>query len=210
MPSTPIKASLALAALFLVSAPALALADEAPPPAHFGDSGQFALHLSEGLSASYGDIISGPEIQADYFVAPHVSLGLMAGANWYSGSAISGSSSSSNFVFRAGPRLGYDIPLTDYVSWWPQIGVDYRSESTGSSTLSTGGTTVTVANTNTTSAFAFTAVAPILIHPTRGFFIGAGPAFYTEISNSTSSGGASFDNPKVTSVGLMATIGGAI
>jgi hypothetical protein len=48
-----------------------------------------------------------------------------------------------------------------------------------------------------------------VVHPTKGFFIGAGPAFYTELSNSTSTGGVSADNGKVTSLGLMATIGGA-
>jgi hypothetical protein len=60
----------------------------------------------------------------------------------------------------------------------------------------------------TSNAFGVTVLAPVLIHPTRGFFVGAGPAFYADLSNSTSSGNVSQDNSKMTSVGVMATIGG--
>ena len=204
MLSPSIKCSLFLGALFLVSSPALAHADEPAAPAHFGDSGEVALHLNDGVTASTGDLISGPQIQLDYFVADHVSLGLMAGANWYSNSALGNGAES--FVFRVGPRVGYDIPLSAHVSFWPQVGVDYRSNhETSTSSVSAGGSSTST----TASSFAFAAVAPLVIHPTPGLFIGAGPAFYTELSNSTSSGGTSVDNGKVTSVGLMATIGGA-
>ena len=62
----------------------------------------------------------------------------------------------------------------------------------------------------TSSALGFTAMVPILLHPTQGFFVGAGPVFYTELSNSSSSQGQSNDNSKVTSLGLVFTVGGAI
>jgi hypothetical protein len=208
MLSPSIKISLFLGSVFLVSSPTLARADEPAAPARFGDSGQVALHLNDGVTASTGDLISGPQIQLDYFVADHVSLGLMAGANWYSNSALGNGAES--FVFRVGPRVGYDIPLSAHVSFWPQVGVDYRSDhETSTASSSVGGTTTTSSTSTTASSFAFAAVAPLVIHPTPGLFIGAGPAFYTELSNSTSSGGTSVDNGKVTSVGLMATIGGA-
>jgi hypothetical protein len=131
----------------------------------------------------------------------------MAGAAWYSNSA---PGEGTSFVVRIGPRIGYDIPLSAHVSLWPQVGVDYRSDHESStSTEAAVGVSTTTTNSSTTSSFALVAVAPLVVHPTPGFFIGAGPAFYTEISNSTSAGGASVDNGKVTSVGLMATIGGA-
>jgi len=207
--SSSIKASLFVGSLLLVSAPALAHADEpaAPaPPAQFGDAGQVALHLNDGMTVSTGDLLSGPEVQLDYFVADHISLGVMAGADWYSRSATG--TGGSSFVVRIGPRIGYDNPLSAHVSFWPQIGVDYRSDHESESSDASLFVGTTSATSTTTSSFAFVAVAPIVIHPTPGLFIGAGPALYSEISNSTSSGGASVDNGKVTSVGLMATIGG--
>ena len=203
MSSRSVKASLVVASLLLLSAPGFAHADEATPAPQFGDSGQVALHLNDGVTASEGDILAGPQIQLDYFVAEHVSLGVMAGVNWYSNSSVNNGAKS--FVFRVGPRVGYDIPISSHVSFWPQVGVDFRSDH---ETFALSGTTSS--SSSTTSAFAIAIVAPLLIHPTPGFFIGAGPAFYTELSNSTSgSGSTSVDNGKETSVGLMATIGGA-
>jgi len=213
MSSTSIKVSLFVGSLVLVCAPRFARADEpTAPPSHFGDAGQVALHLNEGMTVSTGDLLSGPQVQLDYFVTDHLSLGVMAGADWYSNSAISNGGHS--VIFRVGPRVGYDIPLSAHVSFWPQIGVDFRSDHESSSYTSTaispvGGGSVTTTTSSTTTAFAFVATAPLLIHPTPGFFIGAGPALYTDISNKTSSGSVSNDNGKQTSLGLMATLGGA-
>ena len=107
------------------------------------------------------------------------------------------------------------------MSFWPQIGLDYRllQETTTTSYPAPTGSSPqpTTSSSSSSSAFGLTVEAPILIHPAKGFFIGAGPAFYSEFSNSSnnSSGNASTstsastDNPKVTSLGLMAMIGGA-
>jgi hypothetical protein len=83
--------------------------------------------------------------------------------------------------------------------------VDFRSDHETAALSGNSGSTAG----STTYAFAVAVVAPLLIHPTPGFFVGAGPAFYAELSNSTSSAGTSNDNGKETSLGLMATIGGA-
>ncbi len=178
----------------------------APAPTHFGDAGQFALSFNEEFPVNVDDVIAGNQLQASVFVAPHLSVGLLVGAQWLSSSPTNGASQK-QFIFRIGPRVGYDFAISDYVSIWPQIGIDYRrdeedlSEPAGVSYSPDGSTTL---------AIGFTAIAPVLIHPAKGFFVGAGPAFYTEFSNNTSSGSNSTDNNKVTSVGLMATIGGAI
>jgi hypothetical protein len=208
MPRFRLAAALATAAS-LALASTSALAQEAPrAPAGFGDAGQFALSINHDFIVNSTDFFSGgDELQGSYFVVPHLSLGLALGAQWLSSSPVasSGSSGSSSAVLlHAGPRVGYDIRLSDAVSIWPQVGVDYRrmSQSTPSVGTAAGGTT-------TDQAFGFTAMAPILLHPTRGFFVGAGPAFYTDISNSQSNNAGSGDNPKITSVGLMATLGGA-
>jgi hypothetical protein len=219
MPRRRFSALLLVGSLLLVPLPALAQDEPAKAP-HFGDAGQFALSLNEGFGVNADDILQGTELQANFFVAPHFSLGLILGAQWFSSPPLTNTtaspSSASEVLVRVGPRVGYDIRVSDFVSIWPQIGLDYRSLS---ETSSSGSGASASSFSNTTSAFAFTAVVPVLIHPTRGFFIGAGPFVYSEFSDGTngssSYGGTpgsntSTQNNKLTSVGLMATIGGAI
>jgi hypothetical protein len=195
---------------------------EPAPKRAFGDAGQFALSLNQGFVVNATDILDGSGLQASVFILPHLSAGLAVSAQWISNSAVGPNESSTDFVLHLGPRVGYDIAFSELVSFWPQIGLDYRTlqETTTTSTPAPPGVTPqpTTSSSSNSSAFGLTVVAPILIHPAKGFFIGAGPAFYTEFSNSSnnSSGNASTstsastDNPKVTSLGLMAMIGGAI
>jgi Outer membrane protein beta-barrel domain len=219
MPRLRVNALLLVGSLLFVSVPAHAQ-DEPAKAQRFGDAGQFALSLNEGFGVNTDDILQGTQLQANVFVAPHVSVGLMIGAQWFSSPPITNTtaspSSASEVVFRIGPRIGYDIPVSAYVSIWPQIGVDYRSFS---ETSSSGSGPSASSFSDTTSAFAFTAVVPVLIHPTKGFFIGAGPFVYSEFSDGTNGssslgteqGSSTYvGNNKLTSVGLMATIGGAI
>jgi hypothetical protein len=191
-----------------------ALADDDGPARTFGDKERFALGFNEGVTLNASDLLTNGELQASYFVIPRLSLGIALGAQWLSDSPTSNAPSSSTFVFHAGPRVGYDLAIADRVSIWPQVGVDYRNYTeTSVSTTDTGtatGVATTQNVTSTSSAFGLTAMVPVLIHPTRGFFVGGGPVFYTEFSNSTSTSGQSTDNSKITSLGLVFTIGGAI
>jgi hypothetical protein len=201
-------------AFILLAATAASAQEQAVPAAkpHFGDQGQFALSLNHGLLVNAADLVSGDELQASFFVAPNFSLGLGLGIQWLSSSPPAGDSQHS-VVFHAGPRLGYNFRISELVSFWPQAGVDYRRMDSSSTvtTVPSGTTGVpsTSQTTTTSSAFGVSVMAPVLIHPTRGFFLGAGPAFYADFSNSNSAGSQSTDNSKITSVGLVATIGGA-
>lgn len=201
--------------LSTLASPASAQEEPAPPPPHakqFGEAGTVALSLNHNLLVNTTDLLSGDELQGTVFVAPNVSLALAVGAQWFSASPLgSGSNPQNSFIFHAGPRLGYDLRLSSFVSFWPQVGVDYRrfdTQETTASGFGPGGQTTSSTQTVTSNAFGVTVLAPVLIHPTRGFFVGAGPAFYADLSNSTSSGNASQDNSKITSVGVIATIGG--
>lgn len=212
------RASVGLVAAGLVlSSASAAFAQEAPAPAPqaagtaktaFGDAGQVALSINQGLVSTLANSATGTGINASYFVAPHLSLGLDLGVGWVQNvypETLPANSSTDWFFFRAGPRVGYDIPLSDKVSLWPQIGVDYRhvDNSTGGSGSSTGGSSGTSFNT-----VAFAAVAPLLIHPIPGFFVGAGPSFNADLVSKVNAGSNSADAAKQVSVGLMATIGG--
>jgi hypothetical protein len=215
-------ASSFVAVFTLCVATAAVAQEERPPERDFGETRRFALSLNHGLFVNVADLISGDELQASYFFAPNVSIGLAVGVQWMqisptnnsvNGTSLSASGNSQNLtVLHLGPRLGYDIHLSNFVSIWPQIGVDYRrldASSTSISSVSPGGVSSSTTNTTTSSAVGFTAIAPILIHPAKGFFVGAGPAFYADLSNSTSEAGQSVDNSKITSIGVMATLGGA-
>ncbi len=216
---------------FFLAAPALAFVfaassasaqEPAPAPAtapstpadDFGKAGDFALSLNHGFTVNEGDLFSGAnEIQASYFAAPHLSLGLAVGAQYASSSPPNGGDSEHTLILHVGPRVGYDVRLGDKVSFWPQVGIDYRrtEQSTSSGSVSSPGggvITTTPSSTDTTSAFGVTVLAPIVFHPTNGFFVGAGPAFYTDLSSSRSSGDSSADQSKVTTIALVATIGG--
>jgi hypothetical protein len=189
-----------------------AMAQDAPLK-QFGDANQFALSLNHNLFVNQMDLLSGDELQASFFPVQGLSLGLAFGVQWWSDPPIANSSwpTASNMVLHVGPRVGYDFHFSPLVSFWPQVGVDYRLMTTWDSSPSPPAST----STQTSSAFGLSLMAPVLLHPSRGFFIGAGPAFYTESSNSSgdTTNGVSYpwgDNPKITSVGVFALIGGAI
>jgi hypothetical protein len=203
-----VTASSVVALLSLFSSSAMA---QEAPTRQFGDTGQFALSLNHNLLVNEIDLFSGDdEIQGTIFLAQNFSAALAVGIQWLSSSPVNTTSSSSNVIFHVGPRLGYNLRITSFVSFWPQVGIDYRRlDSSTTSTTTIGGVTTSTSQSSTSNAFGVTVLAPFLIHPTQGFFVGAGPAFYADFANSTSSGNSSQDNSKITSVGLTAMIGGA-
>lgn len=210
--------SLSLLALSIFTVPLLAprpaLADDDGPARTFGDKQRFALGFDEGVTFNSTDLLTNGELQASYFVIPHLSIGAALGAQWLSDSPTSNTNGSSGplFVLHVGPRVGYDLAIADKVSIWPQIGVDYRIYSeTTTQVIVNGSISPSSQNvTSTSSAFGLTAMVPFLLHPAHGFFVGAGPVFYTEFSNSQSTSGQSVNLNKITSLGLVFTIGGAI
>jgi hypothetical protein len=197
----------------LLFASTAAFAQEAPAAAakpHFGDQGQFALSINHDFMVNQSDMYAGPTfVQGSYFVAPNLSLGLSLGAEWLQSSPPQGSSQS-NFIFRAGPRVGYNVQISDNVSLWPQVGIDFRHADTSSSSTSvSGGVVVTSSDTTSDNALGLAITSPLLIHPTQGFFLGAGPTFYADLFNKASSHGQNADNNKIIGLGLTAVIGGS-
>ncbi len=113
------------------------------------------------------------------------------------GGGCGASQSQSLTAFGVAPRIGYNIPLTDWLSLWPKAYVEY----VGYSVSNNGGS----ANATTVGAY-----APLMFHVARHFFLGLGPYVATEVSaNSGSGAGPLSPNPdKITSYGLFAVIGG--
>jgi hypothetical protein len=81
--------------------------------------------------------------------------------------------------------------------------VDYThaSQTSQQTALPTGASLVSTVADN---GLGLRLAAPFLIHPARGFFIGAGPSLYQEFVNLNSG------NENTTSIELEAVVGGAI
>ena len=138
---------------------------------------------------------------ADYFVIPNLSVGGNILFELLSPAHGSGTGTSYT-LFGIAPRVGYNIPLTDMISIWPKV---YFSYITGSASNNGG----------SANAAAIGIFAPVMFVPATHFVLGIGPNFSTQLSsNSTASpaGSVSVSGstslPKVTQVGIQATIGG--
>ena len=125
----------------------------------------------------------------DYFVVQNISVGGFLGVDY----SKTGDSHATRFGL--GPRVGYNIGVSDLVSVWPKIGFSYSSTST-STTISTpvGPQTGSVA----ASSLALNLYVPIMFHPAKHFFGGFGPFLDTDLSGDV----------KQTVFGAKLTVGG--
>ena len=203
-----------------VSPPPVALAP--PPPAAAGPTSgaegqllvsidlpfmnegpQFAIvHESSTMNVpSSTRIVVQPAV--DYFVAPSLSIGAQLGVDHLSISvpppppnaqAIDASDGGTTLSVEA--RVGYDVPIAGTVSIWPRLGIGYTyTRTTYVYTPAVTGYSVPLSLT-----------VPFLWHPGSHFFVGAGPAFVTQLVNQS----AGVGGPKTTDYGITALIGGAL
>jgi hypothetical protein len=168
------------------------------PAEVFGAKGELAISSDAALSiqrASTSGVSGGTTtVQLapafDYFVAPDVSIGGFLGFNY----STAGDNSSSRFSI--GPRVGYNIPFSDLISFWPKLGFSYANTST--TVVIPISPTVSQSQTNSASAFALNLYAPVMFHPATHFFAGFGPFLDTDLSG----------DAKTTVFGAKLTIGG--
>jgi len=222
-----IFAGLAAATLAL---PAAARADGS----HFGGAGQLAISDDQSLGGATnvgsGGVVpsapsststasfqfatvgnnggSGTEFSvapaADYFVIPNLSVGGNILFGVFSPAHGNGPGATAT-LFGIAPRVGYNIPITDMISFWPKVYFSYLTVNASSNGNSSGA-----------NAAAIGLFAPLMFVPTPHFFLGIGPDFSTQLSSNatgtTTVNGVSQNGtqalPKVTQVGLQATIGG--
>jgi len=119
----------------------------------FGATGQIVItgelegHLHNGWQLHL-------QPSADYFIATNVSVGGTIGFTHNSGPA-------PNDFFNLGIRAGYNLAISDPVTFWPRIGINVARA------FGTGGNTSTQ----------LTIFAPFLFHLVPHLFVGAGPDF---------------------------------
>ena len=150
------------------------------------DAPQFAIYNTSvsGNGGSTTNVNITPAL--DYFVAPNLSIGGQLGFQHQSFSTPGSNVSEVGSGFVVGVRGGLNVPLAPALSLWPRLSLTYLS-------LSGGGFT--------NSWVPLTIFVPLLWHPASHFFLGGGPVFSTELSNSYESNGLSVDGGKTTVVG---------
>jgi hypothetical protein len=170
------------------------------PVSVFGHQGQIAISSEAGATFTHTSVsgVDGSSTTfvlrpgVDYFLIDRLSLGAFLGVDTQS------QPGGSHTTFGIGPRVGYDIAFSNYVSIWPRIGISYNSTTVKTDAHSLGGVTIAAAKA-TNNALALNLFAPIMFH-TNHYFAGAGPALDTDLSG----------DAKATTFAVRATLGGWI
>jgi hypothetical protein len=141
---------------------------------------------------SFGLTIS-PSV--DFFVVRNFSIG--AGFDVSFQSSQSGDTQATTFGGGVRGRVGVNVPLGRWISWWPQAQIRFEASHVGVGTVdeTIAGPTVGV-------------YAPILLQLRTHFFIGFGPAISHTFDNVQSKGTSSNDD--LTTVSIQTVLGGTI
>ena len=134
---------------------------------------------------------------ADFFVIDNLSIGGQVLLGFGSTSPPAPAQGTSTTLWGIAPQVGYNLSLTDSISFWPKLFLAFAGYSNSNNNGS--------GNNGTLGIF-----APFLFHIATHFYAGIGPDFSTEIfANQTDPGGRNVANPtKVTTFGAMGTFGG--
>jgi hypothetical protein len=172
------------------------------PSGRFGSKGQIAVSSDTGFSISNTSVsgIDGSSTQivlrpaVDYFVMDYLSVGGFVGVEYTS---TPGGSASSVSI---GPRVGYNLPLSERLSFWPKLGFAIaRTSQTDEGAVLPGGTIVGGDDEDNTSV-QLNIFAPLMFHPVQHFFLGLGPAFDLDLNG----------DAKATTIAIRLTLGGWI
>jgi hypothetical protein len=188
-----------------------------PPRPRFGTAGQLAIandantdligQSFDNNGGSHWELTLRPA--ADYFVIQGLSVG---GFFEYSHSSTSTppgplnmSTTVTNDTVGLGARVGYNIPFSDALSFWPKAGILFAHASNANANAAPTASGVTAPNAG--NVLTLLLFAPFVYHPVSHFFLGLGPTLSTDVSSSPTNG-VSGNSPKATTYGLAFTIGG--
>jgi hypothetical protein len=165
------------------------------PSGRFGLEGQKAVSSDAGLSISNTSVsgvdgstttlILRPAV--DWFFADSISLGGFVGVEY--NSTPGGSSS----VISIGPRIGYNLPVSERLSIWPKVGF-----SLANTTVNNDGIGGLDDEEESNTSVQLNLFAPLMFHPVQHFFLGFGPALDVDLSGDT----------KATTIAARLTLGG--
>ncbi len=157
------------------------------PAERFGHGGQMAISSDNALSISNTTIDGVPgsttsiqlEPAIDYFFIENVSIGGFLEFMYVSNQGGHAS------TFGMGPRIGYNLTLSDLISIWPKAGLSLDNTSTtGAAVVSNGTSATTTSSTSNTTNLALNLYVPLMFHPAPHFFAGFGPFLDADLTNS--------------------------
>ena len=148
------------------------------PTRVFGGVGQLALSSDVALliqrsSQDATTVQFAPA--ADYFVFHNLSIGGVVLFNY------THAKTSDVTRFSIGPRVGYNIALTDMLSIWPKLGFSY-SHTNASRDVPNESEDVEVTRSTPGDHFTLNLFAPVMFHPVPHFFVGFGPFLDADLS----------------------------
>lgn len=163
------------------------------PSRVFGESGQMALSSDVALliqrsSQDTTTIQFAPA--ADYFVARNFSIGGVVLLDYTQ------TNESDSTRFGIGPRVGYNLAITDMLGVWPKLGFSYSHTSASTDVEADEGAVLTRSVSG--DHFTLNLFAPVMFHPVPHFFVGFGPFLDTDLSG----------NNKTTTYGGRLALGG--
>jgi hypothetical protein len=133
---------------------------------------------------------------ADYFVIQGLSIGAQVMVGVVSTSPPMGQKGTTTTLYGVAPQIGYNLALTDSISFWPKVFFAYAGSSESDNGLSQSAGTIGL-------------FAPFLFHIATHFYAGVGPDVATQAFVNQSQGNMNNPNPtKITTWGAMATVGG--
>ena len=158
-----------------------------------GGASIFWYGSADGLSKHYGGSVS---IGLDWFVVDRISIGVGFSSSY---DRYDTGSTSEYWSFGVGPRVGYDVPISRFLSFYPRVALGFGVSSYD---LRAAGTQ----NASTSLIVNVAAYAPLLFHVAPHFYIGCGPTVSRELVDKDPSTTAGPNN--ATTVGASLGVGG--
>jgi hypothetical protein len=141
---------------------------------------------TEGRSGSTTAIALRPAL--DFFPIANLSIGGQLIVGYISNDDVGGSTTSSELGLLV--RVGYIVSISETVSIWPRIAVGYDH--------------IGADLTGSVDRVPIQVFVPIVFQPAAHFFIGGGPIYSTTLLSQREN----FDEPRTSTLGLRATLGG--
>jgi hypothetical protein len=160
-------------------------ATHATPSAAFGAAGSVVLVgstllVSRTAKESLTEIFAG-QLAVNFFPVSGLSVGIAGAETWVGSDQASGISESATYQLEA--RAGIQRPLSPWASFWPQLGIGFsRSINTV-----TDSSRVVIPGEPPETQLVFDLDLPVLVHPSRWFFLGFGPELQASFSDATNS-----------------------
>ena len=164
--------SMVLAALLSCTAVSMAQAED-----KFGEKGQLAISSESALLIQHSETGDDDEGSTKFVIGPAVDFLVMDGLSL--GAAVSleytAVGEADTTRLEVGPRVGYNLYLSDALSIWPKLGF---SVAYTNSSVEVG----PVENDTDSTSVAINLFAPLMLYPVEHVFIGFGPFLDADIT----------------------------